>query len=128
VKTIRLSRGATTITFEPVPEIRRDLEKELHIFKFQQGRTEIIDDGRGVQTIMLIWHPQTDASKTKEQKIEEVIDAVRSGGDPWTFEWGVSGETGARSFTVQISKVREIETGGSVRDSTVIIEMKVVET
>ncbi|RLI85278.1 MAG: hypothetical protein DRP01_06540 [Archaeoglobales archaeon] len=127
-KTIQLTRGAVTITFEPVPEIRRSLEKKLAIFSFQSGRTEVIDDGRGEQTIMLIWHPQTDDSQTKEEKIDYLFSQTRAGGNPWTFRWGISGEPGAREFSVHIKSIREMETGGDVRDSTVIIELKVIES
>jgi len=127
-KTIQLERGAVTITFEPTPDIRRNLEMDLKPFKFQGGKTKIKNDGRGEMTITLIWHPYTDQSQTREEKVDYLISQTRGGGDPWTFHWGVSGESGARSFNVHVKSIREMERGGETRDLTVIVVMKVIES
>ncbi|RLC88132.1 MAG: hypothetical protein DRJ03_03600 [Chloroflexi bacterium] len=126
-KTIRFKRGAVTITLEPTPSIVRSIEFDNFVGKYRNGKTEIKNDGRALTTITLIWNPVTDQSKTREEKVDYLIEQFRPGGDPWTFEWGISGEPGARSFSVQPKSIREKETGGETQDLTVIITLQVRE-
>ena len=126
-KTYRLSRGAVTINFEPIPTVVRNIEFDNYIAKFKEGKTEIKNDGRALTTITLIWNPITDQSQTREEKVDYLVEQLRPGGDPWTFYWGVDPEPGARSFSVQPKSIREKEEGGETQDLTVIIVLQVRE-
>ena len=122
-KTIRIRKsGGATITLENVELITRKVDKQLKKRALRNNRTTIIDDKRVFHTFELKWRPVTDGT-TKETKIDALVTLVKDTGGALIFDWGVDPESGWRKFDVACDDVQEIETGGEVSSSLVIIRL-----
>ena len=123
-KTIRIRKsGGSTITLSNVELITRKLDRQLKKRPFPKNKTAIIDRKNNYHTFELKWRPDNEGGTTKEQKIDDLVTFVKNTTPPLIFDWGVSPESGFRSFNVACDDVQEIETGGEVSSSLVMIKL-----
>lgn len=123
-KTIRIRKsGGATITLSNVELITRKFDRELKKRALPKNKTAIIDRKTNYHTFELKWKPDNEGGTTKEQKIDALVTFVKNTTPPLIFDWGVSPELGYRSFNVACDDVQEIETGGEVSHSLVMIRL-----